>query len=92
MQNRQKKAVFGKNDEFLTKKRAKNAVFCYWSVNVNKIYVVDSMCVIRNLIGKNALPQPWGGGGGYMAFTPNSPNDQSQSAFRIAGRRIKICK
>ena len=74
----------GENDVFLTKKRAKNAVFCYWSVNVNTIYIIDSMCVIRDLIGKNALPQPWGGVGG-TDFTPNSPNDQSQSAFRIAG-------
>jgi hypothetical protein len=81
----------GENDVFLNKKRAKNAVFCYWSVNVNTIYIIDSMCVIRDLIGKNALSQPRGGWG-YRAFTPNSPNDQSQSAFRIAGRQIKICK
>jgi hypothetical protein len=63
MQNRQKWQFLGENDVFLTKKQAKNAVFCYWSVNVNKIYVVDSMRVILNLIGKNALSQPWGGVG-----------------------------
>jgi hypothetical protein len=74
----------GENDVFLTKKRAKNAVFCYWSVNVNTIYIIDSMCVIRDLIGKKTLPQPRGGVGVHD-FPPNSPNDQSQSAFRIAG-------
>ena len=87
----QKGHFFAKNDVFLTKKRAKNAVFCYWSVNVNTIYIIDSMCVIRDLIGKKTLPQPRGGVGVHD-FPPNSPNDQSQSAFRIAGRRIKICK
>jgi hypothetical protein len=67
----QKGHFFAKNDVFLTKKRAKNAVFCYWSVNLNKIYVVDSMCVISNFIGKNALLQPRGGG--YAAISPKQP-------------------
>jgi hypothetical protein len=49
---------FAKNDIFLTKKWAKNAAFCYWSVSRYKIYVVDSMSFMRNLIGKNALPHP----------------------------------
>jgi len=84
MQNRQKWQFLGENDVFLTKKQAKNAVFCYWLVNVNKIYVVDSMFVIRNLIGKNALSQPLGGWG-VQLFHPKQP--QRSKPIRLQDSR-----
>jgi hypothetical protein len=75
---------FAKNDIFLTKKRAKNAAFCYGSASRNKLYVVDLMCVIRNFIGKNALSQPQGGVG-MQLFHTKQP--QRSKPIRLQGSR-----
>jgi len=49
------------------------------------------MLVTRNAIEKNGFTAQ--GGVGYCRFFPsNQPFRESQSVFRVAGKRIMICK